>query len=57
MMNLLKQQIIIFIIYLISFSANAFTLEKTKITLDAPWGMTWLDENHLLITQKSGEIF
>ena len=57
MMNLLKKQIFIFIIYLISFSANAITLEKTKITLEAPWGMTWLDENHLLITQKSGEIF
>ena len=56
-MNLLKKQIFIFIIYLISFSANAITLEKTKITLEAPWGMTWLDENHLLITQKSGEIF
>jgi len=56
-MNLLKKQILLFIIYLISFSANAITLEKTKITLEAPWGMTWLDENHLLITQKSGEIF
>ena len=57
MMNLFKKQILLFIIFVISFSAHAITLEKTKINLDAPWGMAWLDDNHLLITQKSGEIF
>jgi len=38
-------------------SAQALSLQKTSVILDAPWGMTWFDENHLLITQKSGEIF
>ena len=38
-------------------SAQALSLHKTYVILYAPWGMTWFDENHLLITQKSGEIF
>ena len=32
------------------------TLLKTGVSLDNPWGMTWIDDQ-LLITQKSGEIF
>jgi glucose/arabinose dehydrogenase len=56
MIDLLKKQIL-FLLIVLSFSAQAVTLEKTKINLDSPWGMTWLDDNHLLITQKSGEIF
>ena len=56
MINLLKNPIL-FLLIVISFSTHAVTLKKTKINLDAPWGMTWLDDNHLLITQKSGEIF
>ena len=56
MINLLKKQIL-FLLIVVSFSAQAITLEKTEINLDSPWGMTWLDDNHLLITQKSGEIF
>tara|TARA_B100000609_G_scaffold189207_1_gene176009 strand:+ start:401 stop:1486 length:1086 start_codon:yes stop_codon:yes gene_type:complete len=46
-----------FSIIFIGTSAQALSLHKTAVILDAPWGMTWLDENHLLITQKSGEIF
>ena len=57
MTDLLKKKFLLFLTFIFSFSAQAVTLEKTKINLDAPWGMTWLDENHLLITQKSGEIF
>ena len=56
MINLLKKQIL-FLLIVVSFSAHAVTLKKTIINLDAPWGMTWLNDNHLLITQKSGEIF
>ena len=40
-----------------NLSANEFNLEKTPVSLTYPWGMTWLDQDHLLITQKSGEIF
>ena len=46
-----------FSILFIITSAQALSLQKTSVILDAPWGMTWFDENHLLITQKSGEIF
>ena len=47
-----------FIIYLLFFSSHAYpiTLEKTPVSLKNPWGMSWTDD-HLLITQKSGEIF
>ncbi|MFM1858054.1 MAG: hypothetical protein RLZ05_1114 [Bacteroidota bacterium] len=40
-----------------NLSANEFNLEKTPVSLTYPWGMTWLDQDHLLITQKSGKIF
>ena len=46
-----------FSVLCICASAQALSLHKTSVILDAPWGMTWFDENHLLITQKSGEIF
>jgi len=44
-------------ILFIGTSAQALSLHKTSVILDAPWGMTWFNQNHLLITQKSGEIF
>ena len=46
-----------FSVLCICASAQSLSLHKTSVILDAPWGMTWFDENHLLITQKSGEIF
>ena len=46
-----------FCIFFINLPASAITLLETPVNLDAPWGMTWLNDNHLLITQKSGEIF
>lgn len=49
--------IILINFFWINLSANEFNLEKTSISLNYPWGMTWLDQDHLLITQKSGEIF
>ena len=56
--NLFKKFLFSFFsILFIVTSAQALSLHKTSVILDAPWGMTWLDENHLLITQKSGEIF
>ena len=44
-------------ITIFSLNAQAMVLEKTPIALNAPWGLTWIDSNQLLITQKSGEIF
>jgi len=56
--NLFKKILFSFFsILFIVTSAQALSLQKTSVILDAPWGMTWFDENHLLITQKSGEIF
>ena len=56
--NLFKKFFYSFLyILFIGTSAQALSLQKTSVILDAPWGMTWFDENHLLITQKSGEIF
>lgn len=56
--NLFKKFLFSFFsILFISTSALALSLQKTPVILDAPWGITWLDENHLLVTQKSGEIF
>jgi len=46
-----------FFIFSLGTYAQALSLHKTSVVLNAPWGMTWLDNNHLLITQKSGEIF
>ena len=56
----LSKNFFIFIIYFLFFLNNysySLTLEKTSVTLDNPWGMSWMDDNNLLITQKSGEIF
>jgi quinoprotein glucose dehydrogenase len=39
------------------FNSLALTLVETPIALDAAWGMTWIDDEQMLITQKSGEIF
>ena len=53
----IKIFIILINFFWINLSANEFNLEKTSISLNYPWGMTWLNQDHLLITQKSGEIF
>ena len=37
--------------------AKSATLHQTPIGLDTPWGMAWVDDSQLLITQKSGEIY
>ena len=56
----LSKNFFIFIIYFLFFLNNysySLTLKKTSVTLDNPWGMSWMDDSNLLITQKSGEIF
>ena len=53
------KKILFLLTALIYFQADIFAakLEKTTVILNAPWGLTWIDSNQLLITQKSGEIF
>ena len=54
----LKKKISLFLLLLLfSFKTQALVLEKTPISLDAPWGLTWITTDKLLITQKSGEIY
>ena len=54
----LKKKIFLFLLLLlVSFKTQALVLEKTPISLDAPWGLTWITTDKLLITQKSGEIY
>ncbi|MDG2165653.1 MAG: hypothetical protein P8L26_01830, partial [Alphaproteobacteria bacterium] len=43
-------------IFFFYFNSLAFTLVETPIALDAAWGMTWIDDEQMLITQKSGEV-
>ena len=54
----LKKKISLFLLLILfSFKTQALVLEKTPISLDAPWGLTWITNDKLLITQKSGEIY
>ena len=49
----------IFLIYLLLFtnlSADEFKLEKIVQGFDRPWSLTFLDNQNLLITEKSGKI-
>ena len=58
MINSLKKTFLTFFsISFFNIPALGTTLFETPVNLNAPWGMTWLNDNHLLITQKSGEIF
>ena len=55
---LFKKFIFLFFNFLFFLSiAKSATLQQTPIILDAPWGMAWVDDSQLLITQKSGEIY
>ena len=56
---MIKKKLIYFIsiFFLFAFSANSIVLEKTPIELNFPWGMSWLNSEELLITQKTGEIY
>ena len=44
-------------IFFFYFNSLSLTVVETPIALDAAWGMTWIDDEQMLITQKSGEIF
>ena len=48
---------IILFLFIFSVSAEASELKINKITdLDAPWGLTFISDKELLITEKSGKI-
>ena len=36
--------------------AESYSLDKVSIDLIKPWGMSFIDDENLLVTQKSGEI-
>ena len=36
--------------------AESYSLDKVSIDLVKPWGMSFIDDENLLVTQKSGEI-
>ena len=38
------------------FTETEFKLEKISDGLNYPWGMTFLDDTHLLITEKDGAL-
>ena len=46
---------ILLLIFFCSSPVFSLTLEKTSVQLSYPWGMTWLDSTHLLITQKKSK--
>ncbi len=54
-----KNKVLFFLIifFLFTFRANSIVLETTPIKLNSPWGMSWLNSEELLITQKTGEIY
>ena len=54
-----KNKVLFFFIifFLFTFRANSIVLETTPIKLNSPWGMSWLNSEELLITQKTGEIY
>ena len=54
--NSFKKTFYLHFVYYFLVKTHSITLEKTPVSLNNPWGMSWADDQ-LLITQKSGEIF
>ncbi len=54
-----KKKLILLILYLLFFSTSSFAqnFKFTKIiNLDEPWGSSFLNENEIIVTEKSGKI-
>ena len=47
---------IIFILLTFNLNASEYKLEKVISGLNKPWGMSFINDNELFLTQKSGEI-
>ncbi len=48
----MKKLILIICICVFSLKIHSYTLQKSTIKLNYPWGMTWVDSTKLLITEK-----
>ena len=47
---------IIFFLFTFNLNASEYKLEKVISGLNKPWGMSFINDNELFLTQKSGEI-
>lgn len=57
-MKLIKNLLFITILFCpLTFQIEAITINKLNIDLEYPWGMTWIDTNSMLVTQKNGKLF
>ena len=52
----MKKLLIILILFSTNLNANNFKLEKIIKGLDSPWSLSFVDEQNLFITEKSGNI-
>ena len=48
----MKKLILIICICIFSLKIHSYTLQKSNISLNYPWGLTWVDSVKLLITEK-----
>ena len=48
----MKKLIFIIVICIFSTKIQAYKLQKFNLSLNYPWGMTWIDSTKLLITEK-----
>ena len=48
----MKKLILIICICIFSLKIHSYTLQKSNISLNYPWGLTWVDSTKLLITEK-----
>ena len=48
----MKKLILIICICIFSLKIHSYTLQKFNISLNYPWGLTWIDSTKLLITEK-----
>ena len=59
-LNFLKVKKFFFLIFFILFfSSNSFSQDynfKRLVKLDGPWGSSFLNDNELIVTEKSGKL-
>ncbi|WP_037571622.1 PQQ-dependent sugar dehydrogenase [Spirochaeta cellobiosiphila] len=56
-MNELLKKSFLIIALTITVNISALDIIKLNISLEYPWGMTWIDPTTMLITQKNGKLF
>ena len=58
-MNFLKKIVFITLLFLFTFSygnKKSYLIDQMSLDLGIPWGMTFLQKDKLLVTQKDGQI-